>query len=66
LLAKVAMSRTLLLLPKGNAGSTEKKQNPIGFVADLRPVRWERQSVMVAHKQLLPGIVVALPHGDSR
>jgi hypothetical protein len=39
----------------------KKMQNPIGLVADLRPVLRNRQSVLVLRKGRLADIVVAVP-----
>jgi len=39
----------------------KKMQNPIGLAADLRPVRRNRQSVLVLGKGRIADIVVALP-----
>ncbi|HTF02250.1 MAG TPA: hypothetical protein VK621_26925 [Bradyrhizobium sp.] len=39
----------------------QKMQNPIGLAADLRPVRRNRQSVLVLGKGRIADIVVALP-----
>jgi hypothetical protein len=39
----------------------KKMQNPIGLVADLRPVLRNRQSVLVLGEGRLAGIVVAVP-----
>jgi hypothetical protein len=39
----------------------KKMQNPIGLVADLRPVLRNRQSVLVLRKGRIADIVVAVP-----
>jgi hypothetical protein len=39
----------------------QKMQNPIGLVADLRPVLRNRQSVLVLRKGRMADIVVAVP-----
>jgi len=39
----------------------KKCKNPIGLVADLRPVRRNRQSVLVLRKGRIADIVVAVP-----
>jgi hypothetical protein len=39
----------------------KKMQNPIGLVADLRPVLRNRQSVLVLGKGRIADIVVAVP-----
>jgi hypothetical protein len=39
----------------------QKMQNPIGLVADLRPVLRNRQSVLVLRKGRIADIVVAVP-----
>jgi hypothetical protein len=39
----------------------QKMQNPIGLVADLRPVLRNRQSVLVLGRGRLADVVVAVP-----
>jgi hypothetical protein len=49
-----------MLFPKGTP-ARQKKQSPVGLVADLRPVLRNRQSVLVVRKGRLADIVVAAP-----